>query len=156
LYLADTNTDRIEKSVVLRAPIARVWRALTDPKEFGSWFRVDLRGGFSPGAKVQGTITHKGYEHLTWDVVVERMEPEHRFSWRWHPYAIDPKTDYSTEPPTLVQIELTEVPEGTKLTVVESGFDQLWPGRKEQVYPMNEGGWTAQMQSIKRHVEGPT
>ena len=152
--MVEVNTDRIEKSVVLHAPISRVWRALTNPKEFGSWFGVDLHGGFVAGAKVQGRITHKGYEHLTWEIVVERMEPEHLFSWRWHPYAIDPKVDYSTEPMTLVEIELTEVSEGTQLTIMESEFDQLWPGRKEQAYPMNEGGWKAQMESIRRHVEG--
>ena len=105
----EASTDRIEKEIVVRAPRARVWRAITDAREFGKWFRVEMKDAFAPGARAQGRITHPGYEHLTLEVQVERMEPEHLFSWRWHPYAVDPKRDYSQEPTTLVVFELEEV-----------------------------------------------
>ena len=92
------STDRIEKDIVIRAPRAQVWRALTDPREFGSWFGVELKSAsFAPGAKVTGKITSPGYEHVTLELVVERMEPERLLSWRWHPHAVDPETDYSGE-----------------------------------------------------------
>ena len=117
-----TSSDRIEKKILLRVPRSRVWRALTKAKEFGAWFRVRLEGEFAVGKRIQGKITYPGYEHLTMDVTVERMDEERLFSLRWHPYAIDPKVDYSKEPTTLVEFQLEEVAEGTMLTVVESGF----------------------------------
>jgi uncharacterized protein YndB with AHSA1/START domain len=148
-----TSTDRIEKHIVLRAPRAKVWRALADAPQFGSWFGVDLTGAsFAPGARVRGKITHPGYEHVTFEAVIERMEPERLISWRWHPYAVDPKVDYSKEPTTLVVFELKDAPEGTLLTVVESGFDQIPLARRAEAFRMNEGGWTAQMANIERHV----
>jgi len=106
------RTDRIEKMIRLRAPRSRVWRALTDAREFGAWFQVELEGAFAPGARVRGKITTPGYEHLTMEITVERMEPERLFSYRWHPYAIDPKLDYSSEPTTLVEFQLAPVAEG--------------------------------------------
>src|SRR5688572_10975371 len=98
-----TSTDRIEKRIELKAPLSRVWRALTDHREFGEWFRVKLESPFVPGETTQGKITYPGYEHLVMEVVVQKMEPEHIFSFHWHPYAVDPKVDYSKEPPTLVE-----------------------------------------------------
>ncbi len=147
-----SSTDRIEKAVVLRVPRARVWRALTDPAEFGAWFGVKVQGAFAPGARVRGAITHPGYEHVLWDITVERMEPERLFSWRWHPYAVEPGVDYSEEPTTLVVFELEDVADGTRLTVVESGFDQVPLARRALAYRMNEGGWTQQVQAIERYV----
>src|SRR5690349_8745514 len=120
-----TSSDRVEKTILLRAPRTRVWRALTNADEFGAWFRVKLEGGFAVGKRVEGKITHPGYEHLTMEVAVERMDAEQLFSFRWHPYAVDPKIDYSTEPTTLVEFRLEEVADGTLLTVVESGFDRI-------------------------------
>jgi uncharacterized protein YndB with AHSA1/START domain len=146
------QTDRIEKHVLLRAPRSRVWRALTEAKEFGQWFGVKLTGTFTPGAQLRGQITHKGYEHLTLELTVDRVEPERLLSWRWHPNAIDPAADYSAEPTTLVVFELEEVDGGTLLTVVESGFDRLPAARREQAYSGNDGGWTMQMEFIARHV----
>jgi uncharacterized protein YndB with AHSA1/START domain len=146
------QTDRIEKQIVLRAPRSRVWRALTTTAEFNQWFGVQLAGTFAPGARMRGPITHKGYEHLTMDLVVDRMEPETLFSWRWHPYAVEPGQDYSTEEPTLVVFELKDVPEGTLLRVVESGFDKVPADRRELAYRSNEGGWTIQVENIARHV----
>ena len=145
-------TDRIERMVVIGAPRSRVWRALTDPAEFGTWFGVKVEGAFAPGARVRGAITHPGYEHVTWDMAIERMEPERVFSWRWHPYAVEPGVDYSHETPTLVVFELEEVAEGTRLTVVESGFDQVPLARRAQAYRMNEQGWTHQVQAIAGYV----
>jgi len=147
-----TSPDRIEKSIVLRAARARVWRALTDAQEFGTWFRVKLEGPFSEGATVRGRITHPGYEHLTMEMQVERIEPERLFSYRWHPYAISPAVDYSAEPTTLVEFRLDDVPGGTRLTVVESGFERLPSGRRAEAFRMNEGGWAEQMGNIERHV----
>jgi uncharacterized protein YndB with AHSA1/START domain len=145
-------TDRIEKQVVLRAPRARVWRALTSAGEFGAWFGAKIAGPFTPGARVRGQITTTGYEHVTMEITIERMEPERLFSYRWHPYAIDPAVDYSAEPTTLVIFELHDVPEGTLLTVVESGFDAIPLERRAAAYRANTGGWAAQMENIQRHV----
>src|SRR5262245_22964662 len=145
-------TDRIEKKLFLRAPRARVWRALTDAAVFGQWFGVELRGTFAPGARLQGRITHAGYEHLTMDITVERMEPERLVSWRWHPNAIEPGRDYSTEPTTLVVFELEEAEGGTLLTVTESGFDRIPLARRRDAYRGNEEGWTFQMKSIEEYV----
>lgn len=147
------STDTIEKRIVLRAPRAKVWRALTNVQSFGEWFMVKLNGSFAPGARVRGQVTHKGYEHLRFEMTIERMEPERLFSWRWHPYAIDPKADYSAEPTTLVVFELEEVPEGTLLTVVESGFDGIPMARGLDAYRGNEEGWSAQMSNIEQYVD---
>lgn len=146
------STDRIEKQVLLKAPLKRVWRALTHSAEFGDWFRVKLTEPFVPGKSISGPILHPGYEHLTWTVTVEKMEPERLFSWRWHPNAIDPKKDYSHEPTTLVTFELTEVPGGTLLKVTESGFAGIPLDRRETAYRGNSEGWAIQMGNIERYV----
>ena len=150
--MSPTSTDRIERKILLRAPRSRVWRALTTPVEFGTWFGVKVEGTFAPGARVRGAITHKGYEHVTWDITIERMEPERVFSWRWHPHAVEAGVDYSAESPTLVVFELEDAAGGTMLTVVESGFDQVPVARRAQAYRMNGEGWTYQMQAIERYV----
>jgi uncharacterized protein YndB with AHSA1/START domain len=146
------SSDRIEKRIVLRAPRARVWRALTNAQEFGQWFGVKMKGTFAPGTRLEGQITHKGYEHVPFVITIEEMEPERLFSWRWHPHAIDPNIDYSVEPTTLVVFELEEVPEGTALTVVESGFDGIPLTRRLEAYRGNDGGWTSQMKAIEEYV----
>jgi uncharacterized protein YndB with AHSA1/START domain len=147
-------TDRIEKEILLRAPRSRVWRALTNSDEFGTWFRVKLESAFVPGSSTRGRITYPGYEHLTMEVIVERMDPEELFSFRWHPDAVDPNADYSSEPTTLVEFRLEDAPGGTRLKVVESGFDRLPAARRDEAFRMNEGGWTEQMKNIERHVAG--
>ena len=148
------GTDRIEKQMLLPAPMARAWRALADAEQFGSWFGVKLEGGFVPGARTRGRITHPGYEHVTMEVLVERLEPEDLFSFRWHPYAVDPEVDYSSEPTTLVEFRLAIAPGGTLLTVIESGFDRLPAGRRDEAFRMNAGGWEQQLRNIQRHVIG--
>jgi uncharacterized protein YndB with AHSA1/START domain len=146
------STDRIEKKIFLRAPRSRVWRAIASPEEFGAWFGAKLDGAFEPGARVLGRITIKGYENLPMEIVIDRVEPEGLFSYRWHPYAVDPKVDYSGEPMTLVEFHLAEVPGGTQLTVVESGFDGVPAARRAEAIKMNTGGWEAQLRNIERHV----
>ena len=145
--------DRIERTIALAAPVSRVWRALTDHAEFGTWFRVRLEGPFVPGQVSRGHITYPGYEHLRWEAVVQKMEPERLFSFTWHPYAIDPEVDYSGEPATLVEFTLEKIPTGTRLRIVESGFDKLPPHRRDEAFRMNDRGWTAQTENIARHVD---
>jgi uncharacterized protein YndB with AHSA1/START domain len=142
-----SNTDRIERHVVLKAPRARVWRALTDYKEFGTWFRAKLEGPFVVGASVHGQITYPGYEHMKFEAVVERMDAEHVFAFRWPQADVPPGT-----PMTRVEFTLEDVAGRTKLTVVESGFDQLPAELREKLYRGNEGGWTEQMKNIEAHV----
>src|SRR5271169_3156549 len=136
--------DRIEKRIELKAPVSRVWRALTDYREFGEWFRVKLDGPFVPGQVSRGQITHPGYEHVRWEAVVQKMEPEQLFSFTWHPYSVDSKIDYSKEPPTLVEFRLEKTANGTLLRLKESGFENIPAGRRAEAFRMNDGGWTQQ------------
>jgi uncharacterized protein YndB with AHSA1/START domain len=145
--------DRIEKQIELKAPVARAWRALTDPREFGKWFGVNLEGAFLPGQTTRGQITYPGYEQYTMEVVVQAMEPDSLFSFTWHPYALDLQRDYSQEPPTLVEFRLEPKGEGTLLTVTESGFSKIPADRRLEAFRMNDSGWTEQMENIERHVE---
>lgn len=149
-----TSTDRIERQVLIHAPAERVWKAVADPHSFGDWFGVDLSGAghFRPGTRLRGRITHPGYEHVWFDVSVERVEPERLLSWRWHPGATDTAVDYSSEPTTLVVFELREVADGTLLTVVESGFDALPPERRAEAYRGNEEGWSGQVAAVEQYV----
>lgn len=146
------NTDFIEKSIVLKAPASRVWRAITNHVEFGQWFRVRMDGPFEPGKLSTGNIAYPGYEHLKWQAVVQTMEPEHLFSFTWHPYAVDPEKDYSGEIPTLVEFRLTPTEGGTRLVVRESGFDKVPEARRATAFRMNEGGWEEQMKNIEAHL----
>jgi uncharacterized protein YndB with AHSA1/START domain len=145
-------TDRIEKTIELNAPVARVWKALTDYREFGTWFRVDLEGPFVPGKLARGRPTKPGCELLSFECTVQKMEPERCFSFTWHPYAVDPKVDYSKEPQTLVEFTLEKTATGTRLTVVESGFDKIPADRRQKTFRMNGEGWGIQMENIARYV----
>lgn len=148
-----TSTDRIEKQIVLRAARARVWRALTDAGEFGTWFGAKLDGEFAVGQRLTGHVTYPGYEHLRLELDVVRMDEPTAFAYRWHPYAIEPSVDYTTEPTTLVEFTLEDTDGGTRLTVVESGFDALPAGRRDLALRMNTQGWTGQVENVRRHVE---
>lgn len=148
-----SSSDHIVKKIELKASPARVWKALTDYKEFGQWFRVNLEGPFVPGKVTRGRITYPGYEHLVMEVVVQKMEPERLFSYTWHPGAVDPKVDYSTEPPTLVEFRLERAGAGTVLTVTESGFIKIPATRRDEAFRMNSGGWEIQVQNIKAYVD---
>jgi uncharacterized protein YndB with AHSA1/START domain len=146
------STDRIEKRVVLRAPRSRVWRAISDAKEFGTWFRMSLDGAFVAGRTVRAKVTVPGHEHMKVEMQVERIEPERYFSYRWHPYPNDPKVDYSTEPTTLVEFTLEDAEGGTALTIVESGFDRIPLARRAEAFRMNDGGWAGQIKNLAAYV----
>ena len=147
-------TDRIEKEIDLKAPVSKVWRALTDSREFGEWFQVKMDGPFVAGKEAHGQLTQPGYEHLRMTVVVQKIEPERYFSYTWHPYAIDPKVDYSKETPTLVEFTLEKSAKGTLLKVTESGFDKVPAERRLKAFRMNESGWAEQLKNIESHVAG--
>ena len=158
-----TEMDRIEKSIVLRAPLPRVWRAISDAREFGAWFGVSFDGPFAAGARLTGKIAptqvdaevaklQKSYEGAKFEIVVDRIEPERLLSFRWHPFATDPKVDYSVEPMTLVVFALEEVAGGTRLTVTESGFDGLPLARRAEAFKANTGGWEHQTRLVEKYV----
>ena len=144
--------NKIEKRIELKAPISRVWRALTDYREFGDWFRVKLERPFVAGQESRGNITYPGYEHVVWTAVVQKMEPERLFSFTWHPYAVDPNVNYSKETPTLVEFRLEKAGSGTLLVLTESGFDNIPAERRSEAFRRNDGGWTEQMKNIEAHV----
>jgi uncharacterized protein YndB with AHSA1/START domain len=144
--------NEIEKQIDVKAPLSRVWRALTDYREFGRWFQVRLDGPFVPGQACAGAMTYPGFEGKPFTVMVKEIQPERLFSYTWHPYALDPDRDYDAEPQTLVVFTLQEIAGGTRLTVNESGFDSLPADRREEAFSMNEGGWEAQLQNVARHV----
>jgi uncharacterized protein YndB with AHSA1/START domain len=145
---------KIGKSIEIKAPVSRVWRALTDHSEFGEWFRVDIEGPFVAGKTARGRITWPGYELLQWEAAIERLEPERYFSFKWHPYAVDPSKDYSQEEPTLVEFTPEPTATGTRLRIVESGFDHIPAERRTEAFRMNEGGWAQQMGNIETYVTG--
>ena len=143
---------RIEKRIELKAPVSRVWRALTDHREFGQWFQVEIDAPFVAGQLSFGHFTVPGYEHLRWQVVIQKLEPEKLFSFSWHPYAIDPLQDYSAETPTLVEFRLQPTAGGTLLLVTESGFENLPDARRAEAFRMNDSGWSTQLRNIDTHV----
>ena len=148
------DSDRIERSVVINATRDRVWRALSNAEEFGTWFGANLKGQtFAAGKRARGQLTFAGYEHVWFDVVIDRVEPQDLLSYRWHPYAVDPAVDYDQELPTLVTFLLKDAPgNGTLLTVVETGFDKIPPQRRLDAFRMNTRGWEMQLGCIARHV----
>ena len=146
--------DRIEKTLELTAPVARVWRALTDHREFGEWFRVELDGPFVVGELSQGQITYPGYEHMKWKATVQAIEPERLFSFTWCPLGEDPEVDDSKMPKTLVEFRLEPTPDGTRLIISESGFEALPDDpRRIDALRRNQQGWTKQAKNIAAHVE---
>lgn len=149
-----SSTDCIERTVVIAAPPSRVWRALTDHREFGAWFRVDLDGPFIVGETVRGRMTYPGYEGYPFEAKVEAMEPERRFAFSWVPGIPDLADEATDEPRTLVEFRLRPSEAGTVLDVRESGFDQLPEARRASVLRDNAEGWTIQLDNIRAHVGG--
>jgi uncharacterized protein YndB with AHSA1/START domain len=170
-----SSTDRIEKQVTLRAPVARVWKAIADAHEFGQWFGLELDGEFEAGRTITGTWRGGFTEEMIVEAqkragltpskvklpgphavfcTVERIEPERYFSFRWTPYGIDAEADPAREAKTLVEFRLEPVAQGTRLTIVESGFDRVPAHRRERAFRMNEGGWAGQAENLRKHVEG--
>jgi uncharacterized protein YndB with AHSA1/START domain len=170
-----SSSDKIEKRVTLRAPVSRVWRAIADAQEFGRWFGFTLEGPFVEGQTIKGTFDGtldeaaiveyqksqgvqpsrvKLPEKSMVFCTVERIEPERYFSFRWIPYGIDAEADPENEPTTLVEFRLEPVPEGTLLTIIESGFDRVPAHRRARAFRMNEGGWASQAENLRKYVEG--
>ena len=157
------STDRIEKTILLRAPLKRVWRALSDSTEFGNWFGMRFNAPFAPGATITAVIVpttvnqevakmQKPYEGISFEIKIEQMQPERLFSFRWHPGAVEPGIDYATEPATLVVFTLEKAPDGVQLTVTESGFDQIPLARRAKAFSANEGGWTLVIKLIEEYL----
>lgn len=157
------STDRIEKKILLRAPRKRVWRALADSTEFGTWFGLKFTAPFVPGARMNAILTpttvdaevgkaQQAHAGLSFEITIEKMEPERLFSFRWHPHAIDPKADYSAEPTTLVAFTLEDAPEGVMLTVTESGFDRIPLARRAAAFNANDGGWGMMIKVVEKYV----
>jgi uncharacterized protein YndB with AHSA1/START domain len=160
------NTDRIEKQIVLQAPIARVWDAISNSQKFGSWFGAAFDGPFAAGARLAGRIVptsvdpevaklQKPHEGKAFEFSVEQIEPMRRISFRWHPYAVDSGVDYGSEPTTLIVFELEEVPGGTRLSISESGFDQIPPARRAAALKANDAGWEHQSKLIQKYLSFP-
>jgi uncharacterized protein YndB with AHSA1/START domain len=168
------KNDRIEKTVTLRAPVSKVWRAIANAQQFGQWFGIQLEGDFVAGKQIMGTWSEKVDEEMIreeekrlgltpGDVnlpkgpavfgTVERIEPESYFSFRWIPYGIDDDADPDKEPTTLVEFKLEKVPEGTLVTIVESGFERVPAERRERAFLMNDSGWSAQGENLRKYVE---
>jgi uncharacterized protein YndB with AHSA1/START domain len=161
--MSTVSTDRIEKQVLLRAPHARVWRALTDAREFGAWFGMKFDGSFTPGARVPGVIVpttvdaevaraQQPFEGTPFEITIDRIEPERLFAFRWHPFAVEPGVDYSREPATLIEFLLEDVPDGVMLTVRESGFDRIPLERRAKAFAANEAGWAIQVRLIEKYL----
>jgi uncharacterized protein YndB with AHSA1/START domain len=146
------TTDRIEKRFEVSARRPRVWRAISDAGEFGTWFGMKLDGPFTAGATVLGRLTIPGYEHIALEIQVERIEPEGYFSYRWHPYPMNPEVDYAAEPTTLVEFRLEETAGGTAVMITESGFDRLPASRRAEAFRMNDAGWTGQSKKLASYV----
>jgi uncharacterized protein YndB with AHSA1/START domain len=157
------NTDRIEKKILLRAPLERIWRALSDSTEFGSWFGMKFDGPFAPGARMIGVIVpttvnaevaaaQREYEGLPFEITIEQMEPQRLFSFRWHPGAVERGVDYSVEPTTLVAFALEEVANGVMLTVTESGFDGIPLARRAKAFTANEQGWSMAVKLVEEYL----
>jgi len=157
------DSDRIEKKILLRAPLARVWRALTDAQEFESWFGIRFNAPFTPGAAMRGTIVgttvdpevakaQLDYKEKPFEITVEQMIPEKLFSFRWHPHAVEPGVDYSAEPTTLIEFTLRQVPAGVELTVTESGFDRIPLARRAQAFSADEQGWSIMTNLIDKYL----
>jgi uncharacterized protein YndB with AHSA1/START domain len=157
------NIDRIEKKILLRAPLKRVWRALSDSTEFGTWFGMTFDSPFTPGATMRGVIVpttvnaevakaQQEYEGMPVEINIEQMEPERLFSFRWHPFAVERDVDYSAEPTTLIVFALEEVADGVMLTVTESGFDQIPLARRAKAFATNEQGWNMVVKLIEEYL----
>jgi len=150
--MAKTTPDHIEHSLIIGAPREQVWDALTDARKFGEWFGVKLNGKFVPGEAIRGSVKEKDLHGLPIEMMIGQMDHAKRFSWRWHPAAINPQVDYSREPTTLVELTLADAPGGTHLAVVESGFHEIPPERRDAAYRMNYEGWGIQLTRIEAYV----
>jgi uncharacterized protein YndB with AHSA1/START domain len=161
--MAEAVADRIEKKILLRAPRARVWRALTDSQEFGHWFGVKFDAPFTPGALMRGVLVttavdaevakaQQPHAGMPFEITIDRIEPERLFSFRWHPFAIERDVDYSAEPTTLIVFAIEDAPGGVMLTVTESGFDRIPLERRAKAFTANEHGWAIMVTVLEKYV----
>lgn len=148
------TADRIEKIVALDAPRSRVWRALTTVEQFNQWFGVGLTSPFEEGAEVTGLLQSKTYGDVQMHIWIESLRPESYFAFRWHPFALEKDVDYTAEPTTLVSFTLEDADGGTRLTIVESGFDAIPESRRARAFAANRGGWDAQAKRIAAYLAG--
>lgn len=159
------NTDCIEKTILLRASRGRVWRALSDATEFGTWFGMKFDGPFVAGQTVRGVLApttvdpevgklQEPHSGMAFEIKIETIEPERLFAFRWHPHAVDTAKDYSHEPTTLVSFQLEEATEGIQLKLTECGFDQIPLERRAQAFAANDGGWSIMVKVIEKYVDG--
>jgi len=144
--------NSISRQIEIKAPVSKVWQALTDAKQFAQWFKVTLEGPFVPGKTTHGKNTYKGYEHLKMVFMIREIKPESYFSYAWHPFAKDPTFDYSKEEPTLVEFHLEKTATGTLLKVTESGFNKITASRRAEAFKMHTGGWEQQLKNIEAFV----
>lgn len=149
----NTNENRIERSIELKAPLSKVWKAITDHKEFGQWFGCQFDGPFVVGKTIPGKLNFPDFDHMQWAVDVKKMEPERLFSFTWHPYPADPAIDYTKETPTLVEFKLQSIPGGTLLTVIESGFENIPANRRLEAFRMDTEGWIEQLENVAKYVQ---
>ena len=158
-----SDSDRIVRKILLRAPRERVWNAISDSRQFGAWFGAEFNEAFAPGKSASGRIVgtkvdaevaarQQPHADRVFEFAIDRIEPRRLFSYRWHPYAVEPGIDYSREPMTLVVFELEDAPDGTMLTVTESGFDRIPLERRAKAFERNGEGWTMQMTLIEKYL----
>lgn len=168
-----STTDRIEKRVTVHAPQTRVWQAIADAQAFGQWFGITLDGAFVEGESIHGRFDGELQAELILEFqqklglepspvrmpepdavfcTVVRIDAPRYFAFRWIPYGVDASIDPVHEPTTLVEFTLRPVADGTELTIVESGFDQVPAARRLRAFRMNDAGWTAQADNIARHL----
>jgi uncharacterized protein YndB with AHSA1/START domain len=161
--MATIDKQRIERQITLRAPLSRVWQAIADSRRFGAWFGVAFDGPFVEGALVKGVLEptkvdeaiaerQRLHEGAKFEITIERIVPERLFSFRWHPYAVDPGVDYSSEPTTLIEFALEERDGRVIVTVTESGFEKIPLERRAKAFEANENGWTAIVMLLEKYL----
>lgn len=143
--------NSIERQIEIKAPVAKVWEALTDAKLFGQWFKVELHSPFVAGQTTKGRNVSKGFE-MDMEFIVKEIKPKSYFAYAWTPFPMDRNFDYSKEEPTLVEFFLESSAVGTVLKVKESGFNKVTASRRAEAFKMHTGGWEAQLKNIEKFL----
>jgi uncharacterized protein YndB with AHSA1/START domain len=148
-----TELSRIDRTIEIKAAPERVWRALTNSKELSAWFQVEIEGEISPDREVWMTSVHTGHAGQRFLVKVVEMTPPRRFVWQWHPGEVDPAIDYSREPRTTVTFTLEPTAVGTRLSVAETGFDEISLARRAKAHADNTQGWSEVLVWLQTYAE---
>lgn len=148
-----STQDKLVKVVDIKAPVSRVWQALTDHRQFGEWFRVDLNEPFAPGSRSTGLTLYPGYEGHEWLAVIETMEPETLFAFHWNHEDIEPGVPLAQQPTTRVEFRLEDTGSGTRLTITETGFAALPEHKRVEAIRLNTQGWDIQAKNISDYVD---